>query len=253
MMNRIIILGAGWLGMPLAERFSHMGWEVEATSRNPAVNPMMRMFKLEQQILVHTLSLSDAYWVCAIPPRATDPQSEYLSLLDEALELSKSMSAKGFLLCSSTGVYDEKDGLYDEKGLLSPAVSRRISVLQEAEMKVLTQNGKVLRLAGLVGPGREPGRFVAGKQLASSANACINMVHQHDVIAAIETLLQHWSKASSIYNLCYPAHPTRQEYYQAHCELLGTDAPTFSRATHERRIIVGSAIEALGFQYQFPI
>lgn len=252
-MNRIIILGAGWLGAPLAERCLHLGWEVEATSRNPEVKPMMRLFKLEEQELQHSLSLREAYWVCAIPPRASDPQSQYLALLDKALELSKSMSGKGFLLCSSTGVYDDKDGFYDEAGLLASAESKRISVLQEAESKVLAQNGKVLRLAGLVGPGREPGRFVAGKQLASSANARINMVHQLDVVAAIETVLQQWTNAKPIYNVCYPAHPTRQEYYQAHCERLGSEAPTFTRETEEHRIIVGQAIEELGFHYQFSI
>lgn len=250
-MKGIIILGAGWLGKPLAECFASDGRPVEATSRTPASNRLSRQFRLDDDTLTHTLSLKGAYWICAIPPRASDPDSQYLKLLEKALELSTSLSAEGFLLCSSTGVYSEQDGDYDEEGQLARPISKRISVLLEAEQKVLAYGGKVLRLAGLIGPGREPGKFVAGKTLSSSANACVNMVHQQDVINAISTIINDWRNARPIYNLCFPHHPSRQDYYQAHCA--ATEAPSFIRDTQERRIIIGSAIEELGFRYKHPI
>jgi len=248
-MAEIIILGAGWLGKPLCHYFTKKKYRVEGTSRAPSAEPFMKVFTLEGQQLVHDLTLTEAYWVCAIPPRASDPESSYLSMLDEALNLAKTMKCKGFLLCSSTGVYAEKDGRYDETGTLAAPTSRRIQVLQEAEQKVLSAGGKILRLAGLVGPQREPGQFVAGKVLRSSAQALVNMVHRDDVIAAIDVVLSNWREARDIYNVCYPAHPTRFEYYQAHCGVKGTEMPEFMSQQTQLRVIDGSAIEALGLRY----
>ncbi|MEO9373094.1 hypothetical protein ABI428_35485, partial [Pseudomonas aeruginosa] len=65
----------------------------------------------------------------------------------------------------------------------------------------------ILRLAGLVGPGRHPGRFFAGKTAPDGEHG-VNLVHLEDVIGAITLLLQA-PKGGHIYNICAPAHPAR--------------------------------------------
>ena len=60
----------------------------------------------------------------------------------------------------------------------------------------------ILRLAGLVGPGRHPGRF-AGKTAPDGEHG-VNLVHLEDVIGAITLLLQA-PKGGHIYNICAPA------------------------------------------------
>ncbi|WP_462170784.1 hypothetical protein [Pseudoalteromonas xiamenensis] len=69
------------------------------------------------------------------------------------------------------------------------------------------------------------------------------------MIAAIDVVLSNWREARDIYNVCYPAHPTRFEYYQAHCGVKGTDMPEFMSQQTQQRVIDGSAIEALGLRY----
>ena len=118
---------------------------------------------------------------------------------------------------------------------------------------MLKAGGKVLRLAGLVGPGRDPGKFVAGKELSSSSQQVVNMVQQQDVIAAIFSVLENWSSASSIYNVVNPAHPTKADYYQQKCTEQGNQPPTFTSHDNGERIIDGSAIESLSLRYQAPI
>ena len=250
---KLVVLGAGWLGSALIERATQTNWQVQGTSRSP--NPsdaIIRQFTLQEDELIHSVDLKDAYWVCAIPPRVRHADSNYLETLSSALKLSDELACKGFLLCSSTGVYSELDGTYTESGELDSETTRK-KVLLEAEQKVLDVNGKVLRLAGLVGPNREPGQFVAGKTLKSSSAAVVNMVHQADVIAAIETLILSWAEADAIYNVCHPNHPTRQDYYQQRCAKLGTQPPSFASDIVSARVIDGSAIEALGFSYQTEI
>ena len=251
---RLVVLGAGWLGSALIEKAKQANWQVQGTSRSKGSRDgTMRYFELDKKgELKHSVDLEDAYWVCAIPPRARHNDSNYLETLSAALKLSDSLACEGFLLCSSTGVYAETDGVYCENGTLDNKTARK-KILIEAENKVLAARGKVLRLAGLVGPGREPGQFVAGKALKSSSQAAVNMVHQSDVVVAINKVIQHWFDSSPVYNVCYPKHPTRENYYEEKCALLGTEPPSFANDNVHKRLIDGSAIQALGFDYKSGI
>lgn len=255
-LNRnVVVLGAGWLGEAICQHAQLQGWQVEGTrTQLHHTHPWSRQFVLTEQGQVeHSVTLEHAYWICAIPPRARQVDSNYLNTLEQALSLAKKMSAKGFLLCSSTGVYDTADAEYDEQGALADKSTLRVSILRGAEERVLNSGGKIARLAGLQGPNREPGRFVAGKALSSSANARVNMVHRDDVVAAITSTVAHWQEAADIYNICYPSHPTRKAFYQRHCKRLGNPEPTFASSATQERIIKAERITELGFEYRHAI
>lgn len=251
--NKLVVLGAGWLGEALCLKAKELGWQVQGTRREVKHDyDFQRQLILQPGGLKHTVSLKDAWWVCAIPPKSRDSQSDYLATLSASLELAKSLQCRGFILCSSTGVYNNADNTYTEQSTIECS-SPREQLLYDAEQCVLQAGGKVLRLAGLVGPNREPGRFVAGKALQSSSQQLVNMVHRDDVIHAIFKLIEGWSGASAIYNVVNPAHPKKVDYYQQKCAEQGSPEPSFTSDEAKMRIIDGSAIESLGFQYQWPI
>lgn len=251
--NKMVVLGAGWLGQALCLKAKELAWQVQGTHRSrDHEHDFQRQFALEDGVLKHDVSLEGAWWVCAIPPRSRSSESNYLDTLQAGLELAKHLNCKGFILCSSTGVYPTDNGCYDESTEIN-CQSARQQTLYDAEQLVLNAGGKVLRLAGLVGPGRDPGKFVAGKELSSSSQQVVNMVHQQDVIAAIFSVLENWSSASSIYNVVNPAHPTKADYYQQKCAEQGNQPPTFTSHDKGERLIDGSAIESLSFRYKAPI
>ena len=251
--NKIVVLGAGWLGQALCIKAKELAWQVQGTHRSHEhEHDFQRQFAFAGDELVHDVSLEEAWWVCAIPPRSRSSESNYLATLQAGLELAKQLKCKGFILCSSTGVYPADNGHYDESTIIN-CQSARQQQLFDAEQLVLSAGGKVLRLAGLVGPGRDPGKFVAGKELSSSSQQVVNMVQQQDVIAAIFSVLENWSSASSIYNVVNPAHPIKADYYQQKCTEQGNQPPTFTNHDKCERIIDGSAIESLNFRYQAPI
>ncbi|KAF7787408.1 hypothetical protein PRUB_a4783 [Pseudoalteromonas rubra] len=253
MHNKLVVAGAGWLGMPAAEAAAEQGWQVQATRRQPHSSALSRQLVHDGTRLVHDVSLQHAFWLCAMPPGARREDSNYLVTLEATLALATELQMQGFLLCSSTGVYADADGVYSEQGALAATDSQRQRILQQAEQLVLSHGGKVLRLAGLVGPGREPGQFIAGKTLRSSSQELVNMVHQADVVSAIMSVLTHWPQARAIYNVCAPSHPFKQDYYQAHCAQAGTQPPSFASDNSKARIIDGAAISELGFSYQHAI
>ncbi|WP_105199329.1 NADP-binding protein [Pseudoalteromonas sp. T1lg10] len=251
--KKLVIIGAGWLGEALAQTALAQGWQVEATHREQGLQAHDRQFALQDDgTLVHNVSLTDAYWVCAMSPGARRQPSNYQQSLKQALALSQELKGKGFVLCSSTGIYDQQNGQYDEHSALTLETARQQG-LSEAEQVALACGAKVLRLGGLVGPQREPGRFVAGKTLSSHAEDVVNMVHRDDVIAGILTLIQHYPQAQPIYNLVHPSHPSKQDYYRGHCQRLGSEMPQFSAEKAVARVINGNAIQALGFTYSRDI
>ncbi|AZZ96709.1 NADP-binding protein [Pseudoalteromonas sp. R3] len=253
MFNRLVVAGAGWLGMPTAQAAACAGWQVQATRRQPHDDALSRQLVHNGDALIHDVSLQQAFWLCAMPPGARREDSNYLLTLEATLALASELEMQGFLLCSSTGVYAEADGVYTEHGALAAMDSQRQRILQQAEQLVLERGGKVLRLAGLVGPGREPGQFIAGKALRSASQERVNMVHRDDVISAIMAVFTNWPKAQSVYNVCAPEHPVKQAYYQAHCERSGTTPPSFASDDSKERIIDGAMLGELGFSYQHAI
>lgn len=103
------------------------------------------------------------------------------------------------IFTSSTSVYGDIDGMAKENTERRP-VTASGRVLKELEDWLHNLPGTqvdILRLAGLVGPGRHPGRFFAGKSAPDGQHG-VNLVHLEDVIGAIELLLQAPKGGTSI-------------------------------------------------------
>lgn len=95
------------------------------------------------------------------------------------------------IFTSSTSVYGDVQGIVKEGTPRNP-VTASGRVLKELEDWLHNLPGTsvdILRLAGLVGPGRHPGRFFAGKT-APDGHHGVNLVHLDDVVSAITLLLQ---------------------------------------------------------------
>ncbi|MFY8273895.1 NADP-binding protein [Pseudoalteromonas sp. SSDWG2] len=251
--KKLVVIGAGWLGDALALTAMDQGWQVQATHRHQGSKSYERTFVLnEQGQLEHNVSLEDAYWVCAMSPGMRMGPSNYFESVEQALALSHSMRAKGFVLCSSTGIYDTSSGEYDESSALALGTERQ-QRLHKAEQLAVSASAKVVRLGGLVGPHREPGRFVSGKALSSHGDDVVNMVHQQDAVNGILAILSNYERSDDIYNIVHPSHPKKSEYYRKHCQAQGTEEPSYTASDATQRLIHGSAIEQLGFNYQYDI
>jgi len=112
----------------------------------------------------------------------------------------------------------------------------------------------IVRLAGLVGPERHPGRFMANKTQLANGSRGVNLVHLDDVIDALSLLLQA-PQGGHLYNLCAPGHPTRAVFYPQMAKQLGLTPPQFLREdnTGSGKLVDGSLIcRELGMEYQYP-
>ncbi|MCX2957361.1 SDR family oxidoreductase [Serratia symbiotica] len=266
-MKKVAIIGLGWLGMPLALSLMSCRYEVVGSKTTPDGVRAARMSGIECYQLVLTQELLcepgdldsllrvDAL-VVTLPARRSIAGSE--NYCNAVCMLAYSAMASGVprvIFISSTSVYGETVGILREDSPLRPSTpSGRVLAELERWLHELPHTSvDILRLAGLVGADRHPGRFLAGKIDVKGGSQGVNLVHQDDVMAAIQRLLK-LPKGGHVYNLCAPNHPARQDFYPVMAQQLHLEAPQFAdEAEQVARLVDGSRIcDELGFEYQHP-
>jgi nucleoside-diphosphate-sugar epimerase len=97
---------------------------------------------------------------------------------------------------------------------------------EEALNELLGNRLVILRLAGLIGPGRHPGHFFAGKVNVPNPYAPVNLVHLDDVITVTSKIID-LKLESDVCNLCSEVHPERHQFYTRMTEEIGLVKPLF--------------------------
>ncbi len=257
---KILVIGAGWLGTQLATRLKADGHQLWVSSRSAVKSSVV-----EQQFGHFVLDLAqsvrptaeleslfkDALIICTVPASRSDGEG-YTRAVAQLGTLMKQLGSVACIHLSSTGIYEGLTGEVDE---LSPLqrTDPRIELLASGE-ELLSQAVPccTLRLAGLIGPGRHPARFLSGKQ-AGAADVAVNMVHSSDICAAVSAIVQQqlWPE---LFNLSCPEFCAKAEFYLTACELASLPAPLFepkNAATANRRVISTKSQTIAGFHYQF--
>lgn len=268
-MKKVAIVGLGWLGMPLALSLTAAGMQVTGTKTTRDGVEAARMCGIESYVLELTPELvcdaddlsallSVDALVITLPASHTASGGEnYLRAVQQLVDSALAFDVPRIIFTSSTSVYGDRTGVIKENSELLP-VSVAGRTLQELENwlhNLPRTSVDILRLAGLVGPKRHPGRFLAGKEGLNNGSQGVNLVHLEDVVEAIRLLLQR-PKGGHIYNLCAPVHPAREQFYPTVARQLGLAPPTF--IDHDPlqaggKLIDGSKIcRELGFEYRYP-
>lgn len=257
---KILVIGAGWLGTQLATQLKEDGHELWLSSRSAtkssAVAEQFNHFVLDLgQSVRPTTELEslfkDALIICTVPASRSDGES-YTRAVAQLATLMKQLGSVACIHLSSTGIYEGLSGDVDEKSQLQLA-DPRIELLAVGEQLLrVAVPCCTLRLAGLIGPGRHPARFLSGKQ-AGAADVAVNMVHSSDICSAVSAIVQQqlWPE---LFNLSSPAFCSKAEFYLTACELASLPAPVFesiNTTTQSRRVISAKSQAIAGFSYQF--
>jgi len=268
-MKKVAIVGLGWLGMPLAMSLASKGYDVVGSKTTPdgvdaarmcgiACFPLVFLPEMQCEASDLEILLKVDALIITLPARRTVEGSElYFQAVQQLVDSALAYNVGRIIFTSSTSVYGEGAGTMTEDSPLRP-VTPSGRVLEELENwfhRLPHTSVDVLRLAGLVGADRHPGRFMAGKTNVAGGEHGVNLVHQDDVIAAI-TLLLDQPKGGHTFNLCAPVHTKKRHFYPAFARQLGLTEPQFADTAEqapEGKLIDGNRIcEALGFEYQYP-
>lgn len=265
------IIGCGWLGKALATNLIEQGVPVLATSGQQCnVEQLQEKGITAQQLLLPANSkqlnqhdvFSQQCLVIAITPQFKKGKADYgvkvAQLVDAATQRGV---VQRIILLSSTAVYQGLEGSVDENASLNIVAENSLEktkVLQSAEQAVLNFHRKsnVLRLAGLVGPARHPGKFLQAKRTLKNSTAPVNLIHQQDAVGLILSLLSLSPTApQGIFNGVSDTHVTKSQYYQTAAKSLGLELPTFDGddTLNSTRVVNGDkAKKELDYVFVYP-
>lgn len=228
--NTVTIIGSGWLGRPLAQHLQKQGLDVCVTSTSTEKKAQLEANDLNVIIFPNAVSdeqlqkrLSVSQTVIITIPPGNDYEKTGATIRNVLAMLPEGCRV---FYTSSTGVYRHL------------STSDRLLIIEEnAEVNgplanlesIITTSGKrfvVCRLGGLCGPGRHPGRFLAGKKNVADGNTVVNLVHLTDVIRWMTALLKS-EVSNEVFQITADEHPQRQDYYPFAALQIGRDAPEF--------------------------
>ncbi|WP_045488238.1 NAD(P)H-binding protein [Vibrio harveyi] len=268
-MANILIVGAGWLGAPLAQTLADQGHHVTVTRRSqsrldelPITSVRTAQLDLSepraQQKIVELIKQEQIERIVgSFPPgfRKGNGQ-EYAQQWQRLVEAAKVSGVEKLLMVSSTTVYPnlpvdirEEDATF-ALAQDNPHFSDNARIMLQAEQYVMDSgiDYAIVRCSGLIGADRHPSRFALRlKQVSRKAPA--NMVHQNDAVAATAFALNQIE--NEVVNATTPNTVSKAEFYQAAITQSDLDIalPPVTE-TADKRILADKLI-SLGYQFQF--
>lgn len=254
--KHIGIIGCGWLGTQIGQYLIDKGYQVVGTRRSD--NGLNKLKSLG--ITPHELDLATSFklgpladcgtWIICVPPG--EQKESYEQQIQQLVQLATDNSIN-FIYCSTTGVYGPQNAILEEDG---PLRSERTTAMKAQKVEELIKHSNVnhciLRMAGLIGPERSPGRFLAGRKNVKGPETPVNLLWGSDAAEAVVKILEKkpWGE---VFNLCSEGHPTREEFYTAEALTLDLQPPSFDEdsASMPYRIVSNSkAKEELGIKFK---
>lgn len=267
-MPRVLIAGAGTVGLAAAGRLSASGHDVFTLSRRPDLEPDPNQHHLQAD-LTDAASLSvvpgelDVVIYCAGPDESTDAAYEraYLIGLENVLSAT---TARRVVFTSSTAVYAQQHGEWvDETSPTEPTHFSGKRLLQaEALLRERVREPVVLRLGGIYGPGRD--RLVravldGSARCAPEPEPVTNRIHRDDAAGALVHLALH-PKPETVYLGADDEPATRSAVLRFIADALGkpppplADAPveTSGRRGRSEKRCRNARLRASGYDFAFP-
>lgn len=239
-MKRVLIVGSGWLGIPLAKTLSEV-FSVQCAYRSEQTKNRIKQNRLKPIGFPDDWSHFDIAVFCFPPKKDKESYSQsvqkYVNRLPQETKI---------ILTSSIGIYPNISGRFKEDSIFQTPENK--FYLKEAEDLVLKRKkSTVLRLGGLIGEDRHPIKFISGKPL-KNPNGPINLVHRNDVIRVIQSCIsKSWM---GIFNVVAPINLTRFEYYSNKAKALSIAPPVSSEEPLiNRKVVTKRLINEHGFVF----
>lgn len=262
-LKKIGVIGCGWLGFPLAKKTLSDGFLVNGSTTSTiklnqleqsGINPFL--IQLDADAVIEGIQefLNVDLIIINIPPgRHANGLAFYLDkLVYLKNEILKSVIKK-IIFISSTSVYAENNSVQKEDSAVygNSETAKRMLSAENIFVDLPDIETTIIRMAGLIGPERHPGRFFAGKSNIPNGLSRVNLIHLDDCIGIISKVIADdlWDE---VFNGAAPSHPTKMDFYDlASLKLYGKHAD-FIAEKNEFKIIDSEKMISKGYQFKHP-
>ena len=276
---RVLIVGCGYVGVPLGAEMVRAGHEVfglrrsslaDAELKAAGILPLLGDITRPEDLaklpapfdwIVNTVASSKG--------GAEDYREVYLQGTRNLVEWLRHAPPKKFVYTSSTSVYGQTDGsLVKETSATEPATPTGQLLVQTE--KILLEAARqqsfpaiILRVAGIYGPGRGHLflQYLKNEaRMAGKGERIINMIHRDDVVGATLTALKD-GRPGEIYNAVDDEPVTQMHFFTWLSETLGKYLPPFAaeaeeaerkRGLTQKKVSNRKLRMELGYQLKYP-
>lgn len=220
-MEKIGIIGCGWLGLHVAK---HLSQQYKIYGTTTSEEKCSQLEKLGFESEVHAFSdveiesdlkpwniLQELDSVIITIPFPKNAEFDTLrNRFKNVIQFIKNFDKPIFLM-SSIGIYPQIDEEMNETNVSKESLNQNILDIENLMKKEFPQIN-ILRLAGLMGGSR-----VFSNYKISNPEQIVNHIHYEDICLIIEKMISR-KMISKTYNVVAPQHPTKQEviYFQIH-------------------------------------
>lgn len=276
---RVLIVGCGYIGLPLGAELVRQGQEVfglrrssgaKAELKSAGIRPLTGDITKPSDLA----KLPTGYdWVVNCAASAGGGVEDYRALYLEGtrnlVEWLSSTPPKKYVYTSSTSVYGQTEGeLVTETSPTDPAAETgRILVRAEQVLLEASQASGfpavILRLAGIYGPNRGHWfkQFLKNEAaIEGKGERILNMIHRDDVVGAtIAALIR--GRPGAVYNVADTEPVAQLAFFQWLAGVLGKALPPFgpemSEAARKRGLTNKKVSNAklrteLGYEFKYP-
>ncbi len=254
----------GWLGEPLAKQLRANNYEVagSTTSSDKKIRLERSGFDVDllsfnphpQGIGYQKLFATDILFI-NIPPRTrTLPSTHHPEQIKFLKEMAIQAGIKKVIYISATSVYPDQNQIARETDKLTSETTGNAALFQSEQILLKDKNYDltILRLGGLLGVDRIPGRYFSGKENVVG-DTPVNYIHRNDACNLIQWIIEMklWNE---IFNGVAPEHPLRKNVYIRNAVDLGFPPPlNFApEGVKSWKEISAEKILKTGFGFDYP-
>jgi nucleoside-diphosphate-sugar epimerase len=258
--KKLLILGCGWVGKITADLFLEKGFEVWGTItqeskiselKEKGIHPILLDLIKENEFGKDLINLQNQTFdliIISIPVKRNEDPIQCFKKFEKLTELLSKLHYKQIVYLSSIGVYEPISGVITENSSVKKNGS--IFLIQEYLTKQLPDL-ITLRLGGLFGFGRIPGRYFSNKTCAVGQEKA-NYVHGTDVASVI---FEIWEKniKPTVYNVVAPVHPLKKDIYETMSKKYNFLPVLYSKGSNlQKEVSSQKLIEALDYKFKMP-
>jgi len=276
---RVLIVGCGYVGLPLGAELVRQGHAVFGLKRSPndaelkaaGITPLHADITRAETL---TGLPSDFDWVvnCAASGGGDAEAYRQLYLMGNRnlIERLRSVAPRRYIYTSSTSVYGQNDGslVVETDPVSPPTETSQVLVATENLLLAAAMQIKfptiVMRLAGIYGPGRGHWfkQYLRDEaRLEGDGSRFLNMIHRDDVVGAIITALQGGAPVPSVFNVVDNEPVMQRDFFAWLAGQLGKPMPPSvpvdvetnrKRGVTNKRVSNQRLKKMLGYQFKYP-
>lgn len=262
--NKIAVLGCGWLGLPLAKELSEDGYFVNGSTTSPSkiallaaqqIAPFLVQLSPEIEGDDIQLFLDADLLIINIPPgRHKGIENTYVAKMENIAKAITYSPISKVIFISSSSVYPENCTDVTEQTTIDKNTASALNLFKAEEIfRNLNQiKTTIIRFSGLIGLERHPGRFFTGKENIPNGLAPVNLIHLDDCISIIKFIIKQEIWDETI-NASAPDHPKKMDFYALATKEFDQSTAKFIAEKQNFKIVSSKKlIEKYGYQFKIP-